>query len=459
MMKFTERVTTMRILSRTAVVVLMAVFTSCGSGGDGSSTPPGAEPLMTQPGTANGSAATQTIGPNGGTLTSVDGRVEITVPAGAVDEDTSFSITPVTGPAENAVATYYLEPEGVTFELPVTLTFQAPESGETRISIEGMGIAYHDVEGYWPWLDVSRDADAKTLSVEVEHFCEFSMLEGYQLSPVDAEIQVNESIQLQVMSCVAPGDDDLEGLLELLLTGHSYRCRPAGELEVMVTNWSVNDIPGGNDTFGTVTAGSSRNATYKAPKQQPDPKTVMVTAEIGELSQSGKVWVCSLVTIGQEGYHGGFETISTGGPVSWTGFGEATWTPAENGEYAVSGTITPEDTQYDIGGCRCTLDQTTQSFANFGQIRDWTDPPTIYWVIPLTTWSATCRCGEDTVHIPQLLIFDWASGCPGVDLWAELENSYPDRLQGTYTFRSCPPPGLHPGLPAWTVTWNFAEQE
>ncbi len=63
-----------------------------------------------------------TIGAGGGTLASSDGRLNITVPPGALAGDTVIAIQPITATAPGALGT----PEDMTFAQPVTLTFTYP---------------------------------------------------------------------------------------------------------------------------------------------------------------------------------------------------------------------------------------------------------------------------------------------------------------------------------------------
>ncbi|HPD22679.1 MAG: hypothetical protein QM299_03145 [Pseudomonadota bacterium] len=267
----------------------------------------------------------------------------------------------------------------------MTITFHVPdEAGVTRTAIEGLGIAYRNADGQWQWLNNAVcNAGAKTLTVEVDHFCEFSMLEGFQLIPISANVQVNETLPLQVMTCKSPDKED-DVLASLV-----YKPYPVEDISVSASKWSVNDVLGGNATLGTIT-GSGLSATFTAPATQPDPKTVAASVELNELGHQEKILLFSLITIGQEGYHGEFQVSATGPIIAWTGTGEATWTLNDEGEFDISGTITPDEDVYPIGDCNCTLDERTKSFENMGQVRDWTDPPTVYWVIPTLIWSATC---------------------------------------------------------------------
>jgi hypothetical protein len=59
----------------------------------------GTSPLATQ--------VTKDIGPEGGTLTSADGKLTITVPKGAVARNTRFSIQPITSENDMGVGGGY----------------------------------------------------------------------------------------------------------------------------------------------------------------------------------------------------------------------------------------------------------------------------------------------------------------------------------------------------------------
>lgn len=74
---------------------------------------------------AAGQTASAVIGPDGGTLTSSDGVVTLTVPPGAVEADTTFSIA-LDGDALADVrrgAAYDLGPAEVDFTAPIAVTF------------------------------------------------------------------------------------------------------------------------------------------------------------------------------------------------------------------------------------------------------------------------------------------------------------------------------------------------
>lgn len=146
--------------------------------GDGDSSGPGdqdAGDTVNPPGNPTVEA---TIGATGGTLTMNDGFT-LTVPAGAVAADTVFSVTVVSSPPALADGltrvgrVYELEPSGVTFAVPVTVTMPVPT---VDAATEGtlLGLRRSDGDTYWSALD-SAEPDATTVSVRTSHFSLFSI--------------------------------------------------------------------------------------------------------------------------------------------------------------------------------------------------------------------------------------------------------------------------------------------
>ncbi len=99
-----------------------ALLVACGGGGDDDDD-------------GDGGAATAaggvTVGSSGGTVTSTDGRVSLSVPSGALGSDTAIVIEQVpaselddelTAVAEGGPV-YRFEPSGLTFDEPATATF------------------------------------------------------------------------------------------------------------------------------------------------------------------------------------------------------------------------------------------------------------------------------------------------------------------------------------------------
>ena len=70
-------------------------------------TPDVVTPLPTAIGNPVGSAVTKEIGTSGGSITSPDGRITLTIPAGALNTNTSISIQPIENTTPNGVGLSY----------------------------------------------------------------------------------------------------------------------------------------------------------------------------------------------------------------------------------------------------------------------------------------------------------------------------------------------------------------
>ncbi|HEU4928395.1 MAG TPA: hypothetical protein VFU38_01085, partial [Candidatus Krumholzibacteria bacterium] len=143
----------MKRIGPLALAVLM--FLACGD--DDPAGPPddngnnnNPEPQATAPGTPNGPATSLTIGAAGGTLASDDGNFSLDIPAGALSSDTEIIIQPITNTAWGGVGNgYRLEPDGLTFSIPVELVFDvAPETLEGTHP-DFIDVAYQNDQGFW----------------------------------------------------------------------------------------------------------------------------------------------------------------------------------------------------------------------------------------------------------------------------------------------------------------------
>jgi len=416
------------------------------------------KPITTAVGEPTGPAVSAVIGSAGGELASADGRLTVSVPPGTVATDTTFSIQPITSLAPTSIgAGYRLEPEGTTFAQPVSLTFSVPEAGVERTSLGGIGIAFQDENGNWRWLSVvSRDETNKTLTVQAAHFSDHAVIEGLRISPGQATVDEGKTVQLQVQLC-ASGKSD--GPLASLVC----ECSPLTGVDTDLSDWSVNSIPGGNSTYGTISE-SLNSATFTAPSKAPEPNTVRVSvnAQATQWSWNGsasteKTLLFSSITIGSAGTYKGSFTVNSEMGIPWTGKGEATWTPLDpekdTGEYTVSGMITPDTTEYSDGDAVCILNESKQKFEGIGEIRK--DPLGQYWTIETTQFLATCTDRNGNVsQFPAFYNILWASSCLSQGQWAPVDDI--NHLTGSFKWNGCV---AVPGpIPSATVTWDFKKE-
>lgn len=277
-------------------------------------------PTATAVGVATGSAASATIGAAGGSVSTPDGKIALTIPAGALASDTVISIQPLTNMAHGKIgAAYRFTPKGQTFLKPVTLTFTYTDQDLLGTAVEALGAAFQTADGYWQWAgDATVDTTAKTVSIGSSHLSDWSLVKGLQIHPAKKTVRVKGSVGLQVVLCFNP--DAIPGTNgELVPLG--YDC-DLGELAILnpVSEWSVNGVPGGGGVFGTV-SGSGTTATYTAPATEPIPNTVAVSARV-DRGAKGKTLVVSNITIAEDSWTGTGSSVNgvihTTANVTWT---------------------------------------------------------------------------------------------------------------------------------------------
>ncbi len=448
------------------ILAMLGLLAACSGGGESSpgTTAPAASaaPAATPVGTVNGAATSATIGAAGGSVSTADGKITLTVPAGALATDTRIGIQPITNTAHGGLgAGYRLTPDGQSFAQPVVLKFTYTDQDLAGSDAAILGAAFQTAAGYWQWLGApSIDSVAKTVSIGTPHFTDFSMVQGYRLQPLSKTLQVNENLALQVAFCyppaIAPGDD---------LTPLGLACdtpAPQGGLAplVFIDEWSVNGTLGGNATTGTVT-GDNFSATYRAPATKPTPNTVAASARVN-LGTRAKVLVVSNITIADAlGYTGTVQFATNFSSVRVTnGTASVTWTQFEDlgdtRRYVPTGTIGADIAMDNCdplrvslpihatvpGGIGPTLVVYTASSAVFPRSHQFAlaPPPDI---------DLTFQCGSPSAPVVlRAMIF--LNVYVGICETSPEPHPYTDEAQlaGSY---SCPAAGR-------SATWNFAQQ-
>lgn len=161
-------------------LLLCAAFSLAGGCVCGPAGPPvpDAETILREPtavGAPSGPGTSRLLDERGGTVSSADGRLTVTVPPGALAAATELSVQPISNHAPRGVGSAYrLSPEGTQFPNPVLLTFYLAE-GDGPLS--ALGVLSQRESGYWiPVEDVRRDEAARTLTVATSHFSDWTIV-------------------------------------------------------------------------------------------------------------------------------------------------------------------------------------------------------------------------------------------------------------------------------------------
>jgi hypothetical protein len=126
------------------------------------------------------------------------------------------------------------------------------------------------------------------VSIQTDHFSDWSMLTGIQLRPSQATVKTGASQVLQIRTCnnnVAPEEPD-DQLVPLI-----YACEDTPDATYGFGNWSVNGVAGGSADSGTVVAdgdSATNKATFTAPESVPAGNPVAVSVEVLDLENPGE---------------------------------------------------------------------------------------------------------------------------------------------------------------------------
>jgi len=260
------------------------------SGGD-SEVPTDGSAAVTPVGEPLGEAISMRIGATGGSLSTPDGALTLTVPPGAFDREHEVSIRRIGNQAPGAKGgAWRIEPEGLQAALPMTLRLQLSEEELGGTAMAALTVGTQDTAGRWhAYLEPQRNDAARTVSVTTRHFSDWALLAGVQLKPLRAEVVVGQSLDLRVVDCPRlPASPDSDTTMvkhcdEVLIV--------TGELD----HWAANSIDGGSALVGTVAeqpvdgiSGPGR-ARYTAPAVPPPGNPVAVSVDCRELTPGAPV--------------------------------------------------------------------------------------------------------------------------------------------------------------------------
>jgi hypothetical protein len=350
-------------------------------------------PNPTEWGTPTGPAVTQSIGPEGGSLTSADGVLTVTIPGGAVATATEFTIEPITNQAHGGIGGAYRLTRPPNISAPFKLTFTYSDAELGNASPEGLGIAFQDDLGNWWGLLSSaveqtsrapREANGREeLEISLligcgplgtareEHIYQESIVPPdrelekagirmpvasttdygpkleihltrvrfWRFEPCAATLKTKEQLSLLVTACV----QELWDLVGAYSARQWYlmtACYPS----VRTGKWAANGVLGGNATFGTVVAGQPTSlATYTAPAKVPSPNPVTVTATMTWGEKNLSKTFTSIITVegcslsgSPELWQGPRADDPSGDvcPINWTG--TSSYTDTQGGVSAVA---------------------------------------------------------------------------------------------------------------------------
>jgi hypothetical protein len=280
---------TLKKLQTLASIATLVLCIACGNDEPGIVS----KPIVTDKGTAQGTATTAVIGTTGGLLTSSDGRLTVTVPAGALTANTTISIQPISNEGPLGLGKgYRLSPEGITFQQPVTLTFAYTQQVLGNAEEDFLWVITQANDGTWnAALKSEINTTAKTVTITITHFSDWALgrFIDLKLDPASKTVLKGKSVGLKLsgFSRDQPQtEDDLAPLVPIDPTVDVLQplttIAPNEEqlVDFRITGWSLNGVSAPvSNTNGSLNASKS-SATYKAPNAKPSVNPVAVSVHL-----------------------------------------------------------------------------------------------------------------------------------------------------------------------------------
>lgn len=197
-------------MKRIAIIVLIiALLSACRK----SESQSAVEGEVFEKGAPIGMAATKTVGVPGDQLQSTDGRLKLTIPAGALAENTVISIQAIgnTNPAGTGLS-YRIAP-GTRFEKPVTLSLSFREQ-EDSLGLAAclLAMAFQDSTGKWQMkTSGSIDETAGTISIETLQAGDWCAMMPIRLTPVESTVKPGDEVELKVLGYIPISSPDVCG--------------------------------------------------------------------------------------------------------------------------------------------------------------------------------------------------------------------------------------------------------
>ena len=284
------------------------------------------EGKVTEAGIPDGTPEVQKIiGAGGGNISSGDGRIKVTIPAGALSGNQTVSIESIsnTNPLGTGKA-YRLEPHNITFSKPVSITFNYSDDDLRGTAPEALGIAYQNEKGIWMGITANTlNKTAKTVTVNTTHFSDWSFFKCFELVASAYTLPVTKSAELTVYA-------------DLFLINAEHDEIPIGErssnVNSYIKEWSL--VGAGR----LVAAGPE--GTYTAPATEPatgNPVAIEVRLDWG--AKGLFLLIAHIEIVGGE-----IELRVNGGP--WQKFAASPAVRVDNNRYMVSNADGDERGEY-----------------------------------------------------------------------------------------------------------------
>lgn len=258
-------------------------------------------PLVRPVGVSKGPAVTKTIGANGGSIESSDGRIRLEIPEGALAAGTVIGVEPLSNTNIAGIGNAFrLTPHGQIFSKPVTITYSWTNFADSIGLPQTLGFAYQMDDRVWKFVGAEHfDDQSKTVSFKTTHFSDWSLMNRITLSPYKADLETGEK---QTIKALIFTEADWDKLFVPLVNnpGGPYNepgypvGTPAPLPSRFIKSWELTGP-------GELTRSNRQTVEYKAPGSVNGQATATVTMELNS-PVSGTFLLISTINIMGDGW-------------------------------------------------------------------------------------------------------------------------------------------------------------
>jgi hypothetical protein len=193
--------TIMKTLQTVAITLLfLAGMLSCETDQENPKPEQPSKGTPTEVGKPLGTVTSKMIGAQGGSISTPDGKLTLTFPAGALSKETNITIRPVENKAWGGVGTSYeFGPDGSEFAKPVMFTYRYNDKEMSGASLDNLALAFQDQAKIWQMTaPLTVNQTQKTITGAIRHFSWWSMITRYKLTPEYDTVLIKQIKELQV---------------------------------------------------------------------------------------------------------------------------------------------------------------------------------------------------------------------------------------------------------------------
>jgi len=286
-----------------AVCFLLGGLSGCKKSNEAVSPENGNGGGATEVGVPDGQLVSKVIGVAGGTISSADNQVTLTIPAGALPKDTEIGIQPITNQAPNGLgAAYRFFPDGTTFAKPALLTFSYDPRRVCANSPDAFGVATQGSDRRWQHTpEVMVDTNAHSITTQMPHFSDWTAYELFMIENITFEgenyVELGASVDVELVyaNMIHP--------VGIPYDGENIEVE---SVKFRVLGGSANGSIVASDQSNPASPRAFYPAKFTAPSKNPPSNPVTVVADVTLKGKKTKLQVVKQILIGKDYFRGVF---------------------------------------------------------------------------------------------------------------------------------------------------------